>query len=104
MTSPSLPIAADDIPHGASHAPGSEPAAGSVEIISFAIGDDQYGVDIMALREIKEWSDVTHLPRQPEGINSQSRPLRCLSRSQSARGGRLLRDSHLFAIARSRCA
>jgi len=66
MTSPSLPTAADDIPHGASHAPGSEPAAGSVEIISFAIGDDQYGVDIMAVREIKEWSDVTHLPRQPE--------------------------------------
>jgi purine-binding chemotaxis protein CheW len=66
MTSPSLSSAADEISHDASRAPGAEQAAGSVEIISFAIGDDQYGVDIMAVREIKEWSDVTHLPRQPE--------------------------------------
>ena len=26
------------------------------QFISFAIGDDQYGVDIMAVREIKGWS------------------------------------------------
>jgi len=36
------------------------------EFISFAIGDDQYGVDIMAVREIKEWSNVTALPNQPD--------------------------------------
>jgi purine-binding chemotaxis protein CheW len=34
--------------------------------ISFAIGDEQYGVDIMAVREIKGWSQITHLPRQPD--------------------------------------
>ena len=34
--------------------------------ISFAIGDDQYGVDIMAVREIKGWSQITRLPRQPD--------------------------------------
>ena len=44
----------------------SATATGQVEFISFAIGDDQYGVDIMAVREIKEWSNVTHLPKQPE--------------------------------------
>ena len=43
-------------------------AAGRVEFISFAIGDDQYGVDIMAVREIKEWSNVTHLPKQPDYV------------------------------------
>jgi purine-binding chemotaxis protein CheW len=43
-------------------------AAGLTEFISFAIGDDQYGVDIMAVREIKEWSNVTHLPKQPEYV------------------------------------
>jgi purine-binding chemotaxis protein CheW len=37
-----------------------------IEFISFAIGDDQYGVDIMAVREIKGWSPITHLPRQPD--------------------------------------
>ena len=36
------------------------------EFISFAIGDEQYGVDIMAVREIKEWSGVTQLPNQPD--------------------------------------
>ncbi len=38
------------------------------EFISFAIGDDQYGVDIMAVREIKGWSEITHLPKQPEYV------------------------------------
>lgn len=36
------------------------------QIISFALGEDQYGVDIMSVREIKGWSEITHLPRQPE--------------------------------------
>jgi purine-binding chemotaxis protein CheW len=48
---------------GASHS-----APGLTEFISFAIGDDRYGVDIMAVREIKEWSNVTHLPKQPEYV------------------------------------
>jgi purine-binding chemotaxis protein CheW len=38
----------------------------SSQLISFAIGDDQYGVDIMAVREIKGWSAITPLPGQPE--------------------------------------
>ena len=43
-------------------------ATAQTEFISFAIGDDQYGVDIMAVREIKGWSDVSHLPKQPEYV------------------------------------
>ena len=31
------------------------------QVISFAIGDEQYGVDIMAVREIKGWSDLLAL-------------------------------------------
>jgi purine-binding chemotaxis protein CheW len=49
----------------------SPPAADAVgsdmsDFISFAIGDDQYGVNIMAVREIKEWSNATPLPEQPD--------------------------------------
>jgi purine-binding chemotaxis protein CheW len=40
--------------------------AAANQFISFAIGDDQYGVDIMAVREIKGWTQITHLPRQPD--------------------------------------
>jgi purine-binding chemotaxis protein CheW len=39
-----------------------------VQFISFAISDDQYGVDIMAVREIKGWSEITHLPKQPDYV------------------------------------
>jgi purine-binding chemotaxis protein CheW len=38
------------------------------QLISFAIGDDQFGVDIMAVREIKGWTDITPLPRQPDYV------------------------------------
>jgi purine-binding chemotaxis protein CheW len=63
-------------PVGSSSAAGGAPlvesgnadagAAETSQFISFAIGDDQYGVDIMAVREIKGWSQITHLPRQPD--------------------------------------
>ena len=43
-------------------------AVAQTQFISFAIGNDQYGVDIMAVREIKGWSDITHLPKQPEYV------------------------------------
>jgi purine-binding chemotaxis protein CheW len=43
-------------------------AAAPTQLISFAIGDDQYGVDIMAVREIKGWTAITHLPRQPDYV------------------------------------
>jgi purine-binding chemotaxis protein CheW len=42
--------------------------ADQTQFISFAIGDDQYGVDIMAVREIKGWSGITHLPKQPDYV------------------------------------
>ena len=40
----------------------------STELISFAIGDDQYGVDIMAVREIKGWSDSHPPAGQPDYV------------------------------------
>ena len=48
--------------------PASGANASSSQFISFAIGDDQYGVDIMAVREIKGWTAITHLPRQPDYV------------------------------------
>jgi purine-binding chemotaxis protein CheW len=43
-------------------------AAETTQFVTFAIGDDEYGVDIMAVREIKGWTEVTHLPRQPDYV------------------------------------
>jgi len=51
---------------------GAEDAAAAttdiIQFISFAIGQEQYGVDIMAVREIKGWSEITHLPKQPDYV------------------------------------
>jgi purine-binding chemotaxis protein CheW len=56
--------------HMSEVAPASADATdGRADIISFAIGGDQYGVDIMSVREIKEWSKVTKLPEQPEYVS-----------------------------------
>ena len=55
-------------PNNWSGAGGVQNATAQTQFISFAIGDDQYGVDIMAVREIKGWSDITHLPKQPEYV------------------------------------
>ena len=57
---------------GSRFASRSEDAAangdGRIEFISFSIDEDQYGVEIMSVREIKGWSGITHLPKQPEYV------------------------------------
>lgn len=35
------------------------------QYISFLVGDRAYGVDIMRVREIKQWAPTTALPNQP---------------------------------------
>ena len=39
-----------------------------VKFITFTIGDDHYGIDIMAVREIKDWTAIRHLPNQPDYV------------------------------------
>jgi Chemotaxis signal transduction protein len=41
-------------------------ASATRQFISFTIGDEEYGVDIIAIREIKGWSAVTALPDTPD--------------------------------------
>lgn len=38
------------------------------QFISFTIGSEEYGIDIMAIREIKGWTAVTPLPDTPPHI------------------------------------
>lgn len=41
------------------------PIAAASELISFRIGDQEYCVDIMSVREIRGWAPATPLPRAP---------------------------------------
>jgi purine-binding chemotaxis protein CheW len=70
MTSSAQPEAAAEISGAMDWQNVTATRAGSAptQIISFAIDNDQYGVDIMAVREIKGWSEITHLPRQPDSV------------------------------------
>ncbi|MGE0062314.1 MAG: chemotaxis protein CheW [Xanthobacteraceae bacterium] len=47
---------------------GDARAAAGIQFVSFSIGDDQYGVDIMSVREIRGWAEITHLPKQPDYV------------------------------------
>ena len=40
----------------------------ATQFITFVIGDDHYGIDIMAVREIKDWTAIRHLPHQPDYV------------------------------------
>jgi hypothetical protein len=50
-----------DAGHALPADPTGQSSALPSQLISFAIGDEQYGVDIMAVREIKGWSDLLAL-------------------------------------------
>lgn len=38
---------------------------GSQEVLTFTIGDQNYGLDLLSVREIRAWTDVTPLPNTP---------------------------------------
>ncbi len=40
-------------------------AAKIEQYVSFTVGDSEYGIDIMAVREIQGWTSVTKLPNTP---------------------------------------
>lgn len=39
---------------------------GTQQFVTFAIGKEEYAVDIMQVREIQAWTEVTALPKQPD--------------------------------------
>jgi len=52
-------------------APDATDANGSAatrQFISFTVADEEYGVDIMAIREIKGWTPATALPEAPDYV------------------------------------
>jgi purine-binding chemotaxis protein CheW len=68
MTDQSCVAAVETAAAMSSSSVGASVADDSIQFVSFAVDDDQYGVDIMAVREIKGWSEVSHLPKQPDYV------------------------------------
>lgn len=40
--------------------------AGTQQFLTYTLGAEEYGVDIMMVREVKGWADVTRLPNTPD--------------------------------------
>ncbi len=62
MTSQALQFADDD--------PDSDAAgtASNSQFVTFSCGKRNFGIDIMAVREIRSWSPVTEVPDQPQAV------------------------------------
>jgi purine-binding chemotaxis protein CheW len=61
-----MSISADIAKTGAAGQP--EVGGTTRQFISFRIADEEYAIDIMAVREIKGWTDTTTIPNQPNFI------------------------------------
>jgi purine-binding chemotaxis protein CheW len=47
---------------------GSEAAAGSQQVLTFVLGNETYGVDILRVQEIRGFSAVTKIPHAPSHV------------------------------------
>jgi purine-binding chemotaxis protein CheW len=47
---------------------GDEHSSNTMQFITFRIGKEEYGVDIMSVREIKGWAPATRLPNSPHYV------------------------------------
>lgn len=44
---------------------GGETGASANQYLTFSLADEEYGVDILRVQEIKGWTPVTHIPNAP---------------------------------------
>jgi purine-binding chemotaxis protein CheW len=51
-----------------SRAEHSSASRGSRQVLTFSLGSEIYGVDILRVKEIRGWSPVTRIPRSPDSL------------------------------------
>jgi|AMFO01.1.fsa_nt_gi Chemotaxis signal transduction protein len=45
-----------------------QPGEGASQYLTFRLGEEDYGVDILKVQEIKGWTEVTPMPNTPDAI------------------------------------
>ena len=58
----------DQAPHETPAADGAAGQIGSGEFLTFVLGEEEYGVDILRVQEIRSYDAVTRLPEAPDYI------------------------------------
>src|SRR5688572_31314492 len=43
-------------------------SGGTRKVLTFSLGGEVYGVDILRVKEIRGWSPVTRIPQSPESL------------------------------------
>ena len=51
-----------------SRASGGVAGSGTRQVLTFSLGGEVYGVDILRVKEIRGWSPVTRIPQSPESV------------------------------------
>ena len=51
-----------------SRANGGVMGTGTRQVLTFSLGGEVYGVDILRVKEIRGWSPVTRIPQSPESV------------------------------------
>src|ERR1700722_15552923 len=46
----------------------TEQGAGSHQVLTFVLGNETYGVDILRVQEIRGWSSITKIPHAPSHV------------------------------------
>src|SRR5687767_2715292 len=49
-------------------APTTAAAGGSQQVLTFTLGEETYGVDILRVHEVRGWSPVTRIPQAPSHV------------------------------------
>ena len=67
-------------------------SSASRQVLTFSLGEESYGIDILQVQEIRGWAPVTHIPQSPPHVlgvlNLRARSCRswtCASDSPSRR-------------------
>src|SRR5689334_24466469 len=47
---------------------GTATGGGSRQVLTFSLGREVYGVDILRVKEIRGWSPVTRIPQSPQSV------------------------------------
>ena len=55
-------------PSSATARPSAEAESASRQVLTFVLGGETYGVDILRVQEIRGWSAVTKIPRAPQHV------------------------------------
>src|SRR6188768_3991403 len=54
--------------HNEIRASGSVGDHGTRQVLTFSLGGEIYGVDILRVKEIRGWSPVTRIPQSPDAV------------------------------------